>query len=128
MELLFEEEAYTILGACFEVEKDKGCGFLEGVYQGCLAMEFSLRKLPLTKQAEMQLTYKGQPLKLRYVPDLICYEKIILEIKATTKLVDEHRAQVHNYLTAAGFRLDLLVNFDAYPKLQHERIIRQLKS
>ena len=75
-------------------------------------------------RSELQLTYKERILKQKYIPDFICFGKIILEIKAVTKLNDEHRAQVHNYLKATGYKVGLLVNFGHYPKVEHERIIR----
>jgi GxxExxY protein len=124
MELLYKEEAYAILGACFEVYNDKGCGFLEAVYQECLELELGFRALPFQPQAELELTYKGRRLKHRYVPDFLCFGKVILEIKAVSDLTDEHRAQVHNYLKATGCRLALLVNFGRPGKLQYERIVR----
>ena len=109
---------------CFEVYKDKGCGFLEAVYQECLEIELGFQQLPFLPQSELQLTYKGKILKQRYVPDFICFDKIILEIKAVSKLADEHRAQVHNYLKATGYKVGMLVNFGHYPKVEHERIVR----
>jgi GxxExxY protein len=124
MPLLFEQETYTILGACFEVYKDKGCGFLEAVYQECLELELSFQAIPFVPQSELQLSYKGRTLKQTYKPDFICFDKIILEIKAVSALDDEHRKQVHNYLKATGFRLGMLLNFGHHPKLEFERIIR----
>ena len=116
-------ESYQILGACFEVYKEKGCGFLEAVYQECLAIEFGLQQIPFVPKPMLNLTYKGQPLLQRYTPDFICFNLIIIELKAATALCDEHRAQVHNYLRATGMRVGLLVNFGHYPKLEYERII-----
>jgi GxxExxY protein len=124
MALLYEEETYRILGACFEVYKEKGCGFLEAVYQECLEIEFELQGILFVPQAELALSYKGRLLKQRYIPDFILFDKIILEIKAVSKLADDHRAQLHNYLKATGYRVGLLVNFGHYPKVEHERIIR----
>jgi GxxExxY protein len=124
MDIVYKEESYRIMGACFEVYKEKGCGFLEAVYQECLEIEFGLQGIPFVPQAELRLSYKGRPLKQRYQPDFICFEKIILEIKALSQVADEHRAQVHNYLKATGYTLGLLVNFGHYPKLQYERIVR----
>ena len=123
-ELLFKEETYRIRGACYEVYKEKGCGFVEPVYQECMELELSLQGIKYVAQPRLQLEYKGQPLKSEYVPDLICFEKIIVELKAVTELTDEHRAQVHNYLKATGHRLGLLVNFGHYPQIEVERIIR----
>ena len=124
MSLVYEEETYKILGACFEVYKEKGCGFLEAVYQECLEIEFEIQRLPFQSRFELQLTYKERILKQKYIPDFICFGKIILENKAVTNLNDEHRAQVHNYMKATGYKVGLLVNFGHYPKVEHERIIR----
>ena len=123
-ELIHQDETYQILGACFEVYRDKGCGFLEAVYQECLEMELELQRIPFIPQAELDLSYKGRTLKQKYKPDFICFGAIILELKAVSALIEEHRAQVHNYLKATGYRLGLLVNFGNYPKLQYERIVR----
>jgi GxxExxY protein len=124
MALLFEEETYRILGACFEDYKEKGCGFLEAVYQECLCLELNLQQIPFEPHAELRLSYKGRRLEQFYQPDFICFGKIIVEIKAVSGLADEHRAQLHNYLKATGMRVGLLVNFGHYPKLEYERVIR----
>jgi len=124
MELIYKDEAYAIVGACFEVYNELGCGFLEAVYQECLEMELTLRGIPFRAQVELGLAYKGRALKQIYQPDFVCYEKVILEIKAASDVDDGHRAQVHNYLKATSHRLGLLVNFGHHPKLQYERIVR----
>jgi GxxExxY protein len=121
--LLCQEETYRILGACFEVYRDKGCGFLENVFHECLEMEFRLQGIPARAQVPMPLAYKGQPLKQHYVADFICYDKVIVELKAVSKLTDEHRAQLQNYLHATGLRVGLLVNFGHFPKVEHERFV-----
>lgn len=123
-DLLYEEETYRLRGACFEVYKEKGCGFLEAVFQECLEIELGLQGITFVVQPRLELAYKGRKLKSEYRPDFVCFGKIIVEIKAVSALNDEHRAQVHNYLKATGHRLGLLVNFGHYPKLQIERIIR----
>jgi GxxExxY protein len=123
MEIVYKEECYQLIGACFEVYKEMGCGFLEAVYQECLELELTSQAVPFRRQAELALLHKGRPLKQKYVPDFILYEKIILEIKAVSELADSHRAQVHNYLKATGHRLGLLVNFGHHPKLSWERIV-----
>jgi GxxExxY protein len=122
-ELIHEEETYRIRGACFEVYKEKGCGFLEAVFQECLELELGMQGIPFVAQPELELTYKGRPLKQRYKPDLICFGKILVELKAVSELCDEHRAQVINYLHATGLRVGLLVNFGHYPKVDIERIV-----
>ncbi|HSH92584.1 MAG TPA: GxxExxY protein [Roseimicrobium sp.] len=123
MELLHKDETYRILGACFEVYKEKGCGFLEAVFQECLELEFGLQEIPARAQVPLALNYKGKPLKQHYVADFICYDKVIVELKAVSKLTDEHRAQMQNYLHATGLRVGLLVNFGHYPKVEHERFV-----
>ena len=124
VDIVFKEESFQIMGACFEVYNDKGCGFLEAVYQECLEIEFGLQGTPFISQSELHLNYKGRVLRKTYQPDFLCHEKIIVEIKAVSDLTDEHRAQVHNYLKATDFRLGLLINFGAKNKLQSERIVR----
>src|SRR5687767_2958820 len=120
MELVYKEESYAILGACFEVYKEKGCGFLEAVYQECLHLEFELRGIPAVEKSSLKLSYKGRVLVQTYEPDFVCFEKIIVELKAVSELADEHRAQLHNYLRATGHRLGFLVNFGHHPQLQYE--------
>jgi len=122
--ILYGDESYAIVGACFEVYKEKGCGFVEPVYQECLAIELELRSIPFQAQRELRLSYKGRTLLQFWKPDFVCYEKIILEIKAVSKLADEHRAQLHNYLKATGMRLGLLINFGHFPQLEMERIVK----
>lgn len=112
------------MGACFEVYKEKGCGFLEPVYQECMEIELTLQGIPFVAQKRIILDYKGQILKQEYKPDLICFDSVLVELKAASAIVDEHRAQVHNYLKATGLRLGLLVNFGHYPLLEYERIVR----
>ena len=121
-DLIYKEESYRIIGACFEVYKDKGCGFVEPVYQECLEIEFEFQKIPFIAQFDLDIHYRGQKLKHFYKPDFICFDKVIVEIKAIQKLCDENRAQVMNYLKATGFELGLLVNFGHYPKLEYERV------
>ncbi len=121
--LINEDLTYDIIGACYEVYREKGCGFLEAVFQECLEWEFTDRRIPFLAQPRLTLNYKGRPLKQTYSPDFICYGKVIVEIKAVSKLIDEHRAQVQNYLHAAGMRVGLLVNFGHYPKVELERFV-----
>ena len=121
-ELLYKDESFAIRGACFEVYKEKGSGFVESVYQECLEIELGLRNIPFKAQQELALAYKGRALKSKFKPDFICYDIIVLEIKAVSGLTDEHRAQVQNYLRATGLKLGLLVNFGHYPKVEYERI------
>jgi GxxExxY protein len=121
--LIYRNESYAILGACFNVYKDKGCGFLEAVYHECVEIEFRLLDIPFESQKDLKLSYKSKILKQTFKPDFICYDKIIVELKAVSKLIDEHRAQLLNYLHASGCKLGILINFGHYPKLEYERIV-----
>jgi GxxExxY protein len=123
-EIIYKEESYRIIGACFEVYNEKGCGFTEPIYQECLEIELAMQQIVFEAQARLPLSYKGRPLVQRFQPDFICFGKIIVEIKAVSALTDEHRSQVLNYLNATGYRLGLLVNFGAHGKLEWERIVK----
>lgn len=104
-EIVFKKESYRIMGACFEVYKQMGSGFLEAVYQECLSLEFIDQQIPFRAQLPLDLRYKGRSLTQMYIPDFICFESIIVELKAVHELANEHRAQAHNYLKATGFKL-----------------------
>lgn len=120
-ELIYEQESYRIRGACFEVYKEKGCGFTESIYQECLEAELEMQGIPFDPQHQVPLVYKGRTLTHRFVPDLICFGKIIVELKAVSHLADEHRSQIINYLKATGMKLGFLVNFGHHPKVEIER-------
>ena len=120
--LIFADLTYKIIGACFEVHKQLGCGFLEPVYQEALELEFIERKIPFQREQLLEINYKGKILTKKYKADFICYEKIVIELKALSKLTGEHEAQLLNYLKATGFELGLLINFGT-KKLEHKRMI-----
>jgi len=122
-EIIYPEESYAIVGACFNVYNDKGNGFSEPLYQECLEIEFEFQEIPFDPQRGLRLEYRGRTLKKHYVPDFVCYDKIIVELKVVSRLTDEHRAQVFDYLCATGMQLGLLVNFGGYPDLEYERIV-----
>jgi GxxExxY protein len=122
--MLYKEEVYAIQGAIFEVYREMGCGFLEAVYQECLFREFRGRGIPFMAQEELQISYKGETLTQTYVPDFVCYGRIILELKAAKAIAPEHQAQILNYLKATGLRLGLIVNFGHYPLAEIQRFIR----
>lgn len=127
-ELIHKEECYKIIGACLEVYREKGCGFLEGVYQECLEIEHEYQQIPFVSHQSLRLFYRGKELKQKFIPDFICYGKIIVEIKAVKHLTDEHRAQVINYLNATGYELGILINFGGHPKLEWERFAYTTKN
>ena|SRR5439155_2517251 len=122
-ELIYKDESYAIIGACFAVYKDKGCGFLEPVYHECLEIELELQRIPFLSKPPQTLQYRGRTLVQAFSPDFLCYDKIILEIKAVSVLTDEHRAQLPNYLSATGCKLGLLVNFGHHPRMEYERLL-----
>ncbi len=122
-DIVYKEESYAIQGAIFDVYREMGSGFLEAVYQECMEKELSLRNIPYIPQAELDLSYKGEILKQKYKPDLICWDKIIVELKAVKQIAPEHEAQVLNYLKASRLKLGLLVNFGAYPKAEIKRLV-----
>src|SRR5947207_12067826 len=93
-DLIFKHECYSVIGACFEVYKDKGCGFHEPVYQECLGIEFEHCQIPAIAIPGLSMEYRSRILTQKYYPDFVCYQKIIVELKAVTTLSDEHRAQV----------------------------------
>ena len=117
----YAKEAYEIQGAVFEVYRSLGAGFLEAVYQESLGIELNARLIPFVSQPPLRLQYKGRALRQTYAPDFICFEKIVIELKAVNTLAPEHRAQTFNYLRASGLRLGLLVNFGSTPGVQIER-------
>jgi GxxExxY protein len=105
----------------FHVYRAMGPGFLEAVYQECLELELANRGIPFRARQALALTYEGVLLKQTYVADLVCFDRIILELKAVRTIAPEHRAQLVNYLRATGMKLGLLVNFGAAPKVEIER-------
>ena len=117
----FEKETGKILNACIEVHKELGSGFLEPVYQDALAYEFMLQGIPFEKEKQISVVYKGHDLNREYYADFICYDKIIIELKAISRLTNDHKAQVLNYLNATPLKIGFLVNFGE-ASLKWERI------
>lgn len=98
-----------------------GNGYLEAVYQECLALELDSLGIPFEEFKQLDLNYKTQQLKQKYQPDFVCFNSIIVEIKAVKNISDEHRSQILNYLKATNIQLGLLINFGHHPKVQYER-------
>ncbi len=121
--LLFEEETFRIRGAVFEVSKQLGIGFLEAVYQEALALEFEERDIPYVASPALGVAYKGRLLSQTYRPDFVCFDRVIVELKALRELAADHRAQTLNYLKATGLHVGLLVNFGSAPKARVERLV-----
>lgn len=122
MGYLFEEKTYQIIGAAQEVHRELGAGFLEGVYQDSLEIEFQQQHIPNHRECPLPIFYKGVRLKRTYIADFLCFDQIIVETKAVRMLVKEFEAQTLNYLKATKLRLGLLINFGE-PSLKVKRII-----
>lgn len=118
----FKEETYQIIGAAMEVHKELGCGFLEAVYQEALAIELRKRKIPFHKEVKLSIYYKGEELEKYYMADFICFDNIILELKALNRLSTEHESQLLNYLKATDLGVGLLLNFGT-KSLQYKRMV-----
>lgn len=121
--LIYNEQSYKINGAAFHVYNTLGHGFLEAVYQEALEIEFKKRNIPYEREKELKIIYDGVELKQTYKADFVCYDKIIVELKAVSDLDDAHRSQVYNYLRATGYKLGLLYNFGCSLELEKERIV-----
>ncbi len=122
MALLHEEHTYKIIGACINVHKALGNGFLESVYQEALEKEFIKQNIPYSKQYKLEVMFDGKPLEKYFKVDFFCYESIILEIKATCFLHNDFKKQTINYLNASGMEVGLLVNFGE-SSLKWKRVI-----
>ena len=109
--LRYSEETYKIIGAAMKVHSELGPGFTEKVYQEALAIEFDGRGIPYDREKAIHASYRGIMLEGTYVPDFICYDKIIVELKAVKELDDVHRSQAINYARVGNFKLSLLINF-----------------
>lgn len=122
--LYHSNESYAINGAAMQVYNVLGQGFLESVYQEALAIEFTKRGIPYQREKELKIYYDGKELQQTYRADFVCYDDIIVEIKAVSELDGSHRSQVYNYLKATGFKLGLLTNFGHYNGIQIERKVK----
>ena len=111
------------MAAAFEVHSIHGGGMSEEIYQESLEIELGLRKIPFATKSRLRCSYKGHPLKHEYIPDLIVSGEIIVELKAASKLLPEHLAQIMNYLKITGQKVGYLVNFGPVDKLEWKRIV-----
>lgn len=121
--IILSEECYKIVGACMNVHRELGCGFHESVYQDALEIELSRLGIPFIREKELPVIYKGVKLKTFYKADFVCYDQIIVELKALSELHSAHTAQVLNYLKVSNLRVGLLINFGEQ-SLKHEKYVR----
>ena len=121
-ELIYKEESYQIIGKCFEVHNNLGSGFLEIVYKDALEYEFRKAGIPFEREKEYIVNYKGKILPHKFYADFVVFDKIILEVKAVSGIVDKFVAQAINYLKVSDNKLALIVNFGEL-KLNSKRIV-----
>jgi GxxExxY protein len=121
-----DPETYEVIGAAMAVHRELGDGFLEDVYHEALMMEMSSRNIPFLHEVDLPIFYKGQPLQKIYRADFICYDTIVVEIKALSGISGREKAQVINYLRASNYDRGLLLNFGA-ESLQYTRLFNSKK-
>lgn len=121
-DLILKDEVYAIIGAAMEVSNELGAGFLEAVYQEALELELAMRRVPYKAQYPLQISYKGHVLTKEYIPDFICFDQVVVEIKALKQLTTLEEAQLLNYLKASGKTVGVLINFGS-PKLEWKRMV-----
>jgi GxxExxY protein len=119
---LFKSECYKIIGCCMDVHSNLGCGFLESVYQEALELEFIRNSIPYEVESQIDIHYKGVVLDKKYYSDFVCYDEIILELKAVKSIEDIHIAQLMNYLKATRKKVGYLINFGS-TSLEYKRFI-----
>ena len=123
-DIILKDECYAINGCIYSVNEKLGCGFLEAVYQEALEIELKRKNIPFVSQMELEILYDNIPLKHKYIADIVCYDKIIIEIKSVSKINNQHKAQLMNYLAATGYKLGLLINFNSFPKTEIIRVVK----
>ena len=120
--ILYKEESFKVIGACMKVHRSLGAGFLEAVYEEALEKAFLLQNIPLKRQLKLELYYENEKLKKQYRADFVCYDAIILELKAVSHIPDVFYAQLKNYLKCTKMELGILINF-GMSSLFYKRIV-----
>ena len=120
--LIYKDEPFQIIGAAMAVHRELGSGFFEAIYADAFEIELAESNIPFNREMPLMVSYKGHILNKSYIADFICYNKIIIELKAINSLEAIHEAQILNYLKATGYKLGLLINFGE-KSLNYKRII-----
>jgi GxxExxY protein len=123
MELILKDEVFAVVGTAMEVYNELGSGFLEAVYQEAMEIELLNRHIPFESQKKLQIQYKDKKLNKKYVADLICYNSVLIELKAVEKLSGKEESQIINYLKATGIKVGVLINFGSKNKLEWKRFV-----
>ena len=121
-----DEQTYAIIGAAMTVHRELGCGFLEAVYQEALEREFQHMNIPYEREKQLHVFYRGRPLVTHYKADFVCFDSVIVELKALKELTSREESLVINYLKASGLHGALLINFGT-TSLQHKRLVYNLR-
>jgi GxxExxY protein len=124
--IIYKDESYAIIGACMKVHRALGPGFLEAVYEEVIEKEFIIQNIPYKRQVKLDLYYEGVQLKKYYRADFVCYDSIIVELKAVTQIPSVFYAQLQNYLKCTNMELGMLINFGT-PSLTYKRIVNSKK-
>ncbi|MBI3821350.1 MAG: GxxExxY protein [Planctomycetes bacterium] len=123
VDLIYKDEVYAIVGAAIEVHRELGPGFLEAVYQEAMQIELTDRQIPHSSQPRLQIVYKGRVLEKYYVADFVCYDCIMVELKAQKELTGVDEAQLINQLKATKMRVGVLINLGSRGKLEWQRFV-----
>ncbi|MEQ8785498.1 MAG: GxxExxY protein [Pirellulaceae bacterium] len=119
----FSQEGYALMGAAFAVHRELGGGLLEEIYQEALEIELASRRIPFVRQQELVVYYKGVELKKRYIPDLVVFAEIVVELKAVSALAEPHEAQLMNYMRITRHAVGYLINFSPIAKVEWKRVV-----
>lgn len=122
-ELILKDEVYSIVGAAMEVYNELGYGFLEAIYQEAMEIELSNRNIPFQSQKSLRVYYKRKVLNKTYIADLLCYNTVLVELKALEKLTGKEESQIINYLKATGIKVGVVINFGSKNKLEWKRFV-----
>ena len=126
-DILYKEESYKIIGTCMKVHSELGAGFLESVYQEALEKQFIKDGIPYEREKLLKIDFDGQQLKKSFKADYVCYDKIIVELKAAIFIHNDNIEQTRNYLKATKLQLGLIVNFGE-PSLKYKRVLNSYNS
>lgn len=118
-----DPQTFAIIGAAMAVHAELGCGFLESVYRAALAVELEARRIPFRMEVVFPIAYRGRTLPLHYRADLVCFDLVVVEVKALRSVGAIEQAQAINYLKASGLSRALVLNFGT-PSLEFRRVVR----